>query len=206
MTTSSDPAVSDPAATRPGPGARPPASGMGTGSPLGAGARIALALLRIALGFTFLWAFLDKLFGLGYSTPRSGSWINGGSPTKGFLSHVDVGPLTTFFHNIAGKTWCDWLFMIALAGLGVALMLGIGMRVSAVGGTVLLAMMWTAEWPPDKTTSSLQPSGSANPVLDFHVIYALGIIACTLCYAGRTVGLGRAWERTSLVQRFRWLT
>ena len=30
----------------------------------------ALAVLRIATGFVFLWAFLDKTFGLGYATTR----------------------------------------------------------------------------------------------------------------------------------------
>ncbi len=31
---------------------------------------IFLSLTRIAIGFIFLWAFLDKLLGLGYSTCR----------------------------------------------------------------------------------------------------------------------------------------
>ena len=30
----------------------------------------------------FLWAFLDKAFGLGYATPSGNAWINGGSPTR----------------------------------------------------------------------------------------------------------------------------
>ena len=30
----------------------------------------ALAVVRIAFGLTFLWAFLDKLFALGFSTGR----------------------------------------------------------------------------------------------------------------------------------------
>ena len=38
-----------------------------------------------------LWAFLDKTFGLHYSTPSSKAWIHGGSPTKGFLTSIDVG-------------------------------------------------------------------------------------------------------------------
>ena len=33
------------------------------------GARRSLAVLRLATGFIFLWAFLDKTFGLGFSTP-----------------------------------------------------------------------------------------------------------------------------------------
>ena len=73
-----------------------------------------LAVLRIATGLIFLWAFLDKLFGLGYATPSAKAWIAGGSPTKGFLSSVDVGPFTTAFHAIAGTWWADWLFMLGL--------------------------------------------------------------------------------------------
>lgn len=41
-------------------------------------ARAVLALLRIAVGFVFLWSFLDKTFGLHYSTGPARAWINGG--------------------------------------------------------------------------------------------------------------------------------
>jgi hypothetical protein len=44
---------------------------------------VALNPLRVALGVEFLWAFLDKTFGLGYATPSAKAWIHGGSPTKG---------------------------------------------------------------------------------------------------------------------------
>ena len=36
----------------------------------GGAARRVLATLRMAMGFIFAWAFLDKLFGLGFSTGR----------------------------------------------------------------------------------------------------------------------------------------
>ena len=52
-------------------------------------------MFRVLLGFEFLWAFLDKTFGLGYATPSARAWINGGSPTKGFLgSGQAVGQAT----------------------------------------------------------------------------------------------------------------
>src|SRR5690348_5433065 len=54
--------------------------------------RYVLAMLRIALGWIFLWAFLDKLFGLGHETTEKAAWINGGSPTKGFLANAATGP------------------------------------------------------------------------------------------------------------------
>ncbi len=77
------------------------------GSMLSSTAARALAALRICTGFLFLWAFLDKTFGLHYSTPTARAWINGGSPTGGFLNNVGVGPLQSAFHSIAGTGWAD---------------------------------------------------------------------------------------------------
>ncbi|WP_407697882.1 hypothetical protein [Streptomyces kaniharaensis] len=100
------------------------------------GARLAIAGARITVGFVFLWAFLDKTFGLGYATREAGSWLNGSSPTKGFLSHVSAGPLQSTFHQWAGQAWADWLFMLGLLGIGLAFVGGVGMRVAAGGGVL----------------------------------------------------------------------
>jgi thiosulfate dehydrogenase [quinone] large subunit len=153
-----------------------------------------LAALRVVIGFTFFWAFIDKLFGLGYATPAAKSWLNGGSPTKGFLSSSS-GPFRGFYTSIAGDGWANWLFMLGLAALGVALLLGIGMRVAAVSGAILYLMMWTVVLPP-----------SNNPVVDEHVIGALAVIVLGLASAGDTVGLGRWWKQLPIVQRNPWLS
>ncbi len=175
------------------------------GSQLTATAARALAVLRIGTGFVFLWAFLDKTFGLGYATPDARAWINGGSPTRGFLSNVEVGPLEGFFHDIAGAAWADWGFLLGLLGFGVALILGIGLRVAAVATAVMMALMWAAEWPLAQTTSAGEPSGSSNPLIEYHVIYALVAVVLALTYAGHTWGLGRPWARLPLVRENRWL-
>ena len=61
-------------------------------------ARFVLALLRIAVGFIFLWSFLDKTFGLHYSTGPSRAWINGGTPAQSYLTGATTGkPLASFF-------------------------------------------------------------------------------------------------------------
>ena len=164
-----------------------------------------LAVLRITTGFIFLWAVLDKTFGFGYVTPAAKAWINGGSPTKGFLSFVEVGPLQGFFHSIAGNSLVDWLFTLGLLGIGVALVAGIGMRIAAVATTVMMAGMWLAEFPLAQTTAAGKPSMSTNPLIDYHVIYALAAIVLALAYAGHTWGLGRLWARLPFVQKNRWL-
>jgi len=166
--------------------------------------RVALNLLRLALGVEFLWAFLDKTFGLGYATPDARAWVHGGSPTKGFLSGVDAGPLQSLFNAIAGNPVIDWLFMLGLLGIGVALILGVALRIAAASGVVLLLMMWLASWPLASTVAG-KPTGSTNPLIDDHIISALAIIVVG-AYAAHSAGyLGRWWSHQPLVRRLPWL-
>jgi thiosulfate dehydrogenase (quinone) large subunit len=165
----------------------------------------ALAVLRVTTGFVFLWAFLDKTFGLHYTTPWAKAWINGGSPTKGFLSSVDIGPFQSTAHAIAGSWWADWLFMLGLLGLAVALLAGVALRIAAGTGILLLAMMWFAEYPLAQHTATGAASGSTNPIVDSHFIYIAILFVLATAYAGHTWGLGRWWARLPLVQRNRWL-
>jgi thiosulfate dehydrogenase (quinone) large subunit len=161
--------------------------------------RRTLAVLRIATGFIFLWAFLDKTFGLGYSTAKAAAWINGGTPSQGFLkSPAVVGPFKPFFAAIASPT-TDVLFMLGMLAVGVAVILGIGLRISAVAGTIILLFMYLAEW-------SFGPNAaSTNPVVDYHIIFALSLIVIAVLSAGDAWGLGRSWKRLSVVQNHRWL-
>ncbi|MBG0816658.1 DoxX family membrane protein [Planomonospora sp. ID82291] len=147
------------------------------------------AITRIALGWIFLWAFLDKLFGLGFSTPSERAWINGGSPTSGFLKGTGENALGGMFSGLAGQGWVDWLFMLGLLGIGTALILGIGLRVAAVTGALLMVLMWMAQLPLE-----------TNPIIDDHIIYALVLAGLALSNAGDTWGLGRQWGATNLVR------
>lgn len=175
-----------------------------TGTVSQAPARV-LAVARIAVGIIFFWAFVDKLIGLGYSTSAAKAWINGGSPTSGFLGHVEQGPFRSFFTSLAGSGIVDALFMLGMLAVGVALILGIGLRISAVAGSLIMVLMYVAEWPLAKLTFDGQPTGSTNPLVDYHLIYALVAILAALFAAGNTWGLGRIWESTSLVKRLPWL-
>ncbi|MFC4537110.1 hypothetical protein ACFO60_40605, partial [Sphaerisporangium dianthi] len=65
------------------------------------------AVVRLALGWTFLWAFADKLFGFGFATPAAKAWVNGGSPTTGFLKGTKESALGGFFTGLAGQAWVD---------------------------------------------------------------------------------------------------
>lgn len=149
-----------------------------------------LGVTRLALGFTFLWPFLDKTFGLGHETASADAWINGGSPTAGFLGRGTSGPFADFYQGMAGHAWADWLFMLGLLGIGSALILGVATRIAASAGALLLVLMFTAALPPEN-----------SPIMDSHIVYALVLGVLALSHAGRTLGLGKVWERQPVVER-----
>jgi len=151
-----------------------------------------LAGLRISLGWVFLWAALDKTFGMGHDTASKDAWIHGGSPTYGFLHFSAVGPFAEMYKDIAGQGWADWLFMLGLWGIGIGLILGIAMRISAVAAAAMLVLMWSVVLPP-----------ANNPFMDDHLIYAIAALALAALSAGRPLGLGTWWEQRSMVRRHR---
>ena len=156
-------------------------------------ARYVWAVARIGMGWVMLWPFLDKLFGLGHETASGDAWINGGNPTKGFLSG-SVGPFSGIYHDIAGAGVVNVLFMVGLLAIGVALLLGVAMWPACVAGATMMVLMWSASLPPQN-----------DVFMDDHLIYALLLIALAAVGAGNTLGLGRRWSRTGLVQRHAWL-
>ncbi len=156
---------------------------MGTEIERGGFGQFMFALTRLSIGFIFFWAFLDKLFGLGRGTPKEKSWLNGGSPTQGYLANLK-GTFADAFKNIAGDAWADWLFMIGLCGIGLALLLGIGMYVCAVTGSILLFLMWLTALPL-----------SSNPFMDDHLVYAFIIVAIAATGAGLRYSLAGWWRR-----------
>lgn len=147
--------------------------------------------LRLLLGWSFLWAFLDKMFGLGFATCRleegaidfgcDAAMMSGGSPTYGFLNFATQGSHT--------GSWFDWMaptapdainfadvgFVAVLLMGGLALMLGVGTRIAAVGGAILMLFMFLAVdvWPEN------------NPINSSHIIEMAAFLGIATVGAGR---------------------
>ena len=175
-----------------------------------------MGVLRIAMGWTFLWAFIDKAFGLGFSTGRNAetgaivfggpdAWVNGGSPTSGVVGFALKGPFKGAIQTVTGyemtqagpqvAAWVDWLYMVTLLAIGVALILGIATRLAAIGGIAWMAVFYlaTAIWPEH------------NPFLDDHIVEIVVLAAVLLANAGRYYGFGRAWQKLGFVKTRRYL-
>ncbi|MBI4812415.1 hypothetical protein HY798_03185 [Candidatus Falkowbacteria bacterium] len=152
-------------------------------------------LLRLGMGWIFFWAFIDKVFGLGFATASGKGWLDGGSPTFGFLKFATHGPLAGIYQSMAGNPVVDWLFMIGLLLIGLALLLGMGVKIAGYSGALMLVLMYTAGFMPPVH----------NPFLDDHIINAIIMIGLTVVDAGSWLGFGRWWGNTKIVQRFGWL-
>lgn len=161
-----------------------------------------LGLIRISLGFIFLWAFIDKLVGLGFATCRStttnvidvgcsAAWFQGGSPTTGFLKFGTSGPFADFYQSLAGSGFIDWLFMIGLLGIGIGLILGVAMRLSVISGILMMLMMYSATlWPVN------------NPIIDDHIIYALLLVTLQVANTHQAFGFGKQWAALPLIKKY----
>jgi thiosulfate dehydrogenase (quinone) large subunit len=151
-------------------------------------------LLRIVMGWTFLWAFLDKVFGLGFTTAADKSWLLGNSPTAGFLANAAHGPFAFIYKAMAGSALVDWLFMLGLLLIGTSLLLGIGVRIAGYTGALLMFFMWTALLPPEH-----------NPLIDEHVIQLFVLLGLAAVKSGHWLGIGEWWSKQPIVRKNRWM-
>ena len=118
------------------------------------------------------------------------AWINGGSPTFGFLKFGTVGPFASFYQGLADSVLVEWLFMLGLLFIGVALTSGILVRLGGLVGVLLMLLMYLGLIPPKN-----------NPFLDEHLIYALVMLGFVFVHTCRHLGLGYWWSNLGFVKR-----
>jgi len=150
-----------------------------------------LGVLRIALGLIFLWAFFDKLFGLGFNTARDKSLaIREFSNLWIFIKFKWM--VSSVFNPLAGSVLVDWLFMLGLLLIGLALVFGIVVNLASYSGVLLLFLMWLASLPLEH-----------HLFLDEHIIYLIVLLLITFTNAGDYLGFGKSWKK--LVKKNKWL-
>jgi thiosulfate dehydrogenase [quinone] large subunit len=100
------------------------------------------------------------------------------------------GTFATVFQSLAGNPIVDWLFMLGLLGIGVALIVGAGVRIAAISGSIMVLLMWLAEFP-----------SANNPLLDEHVIYFFVFLVLSSTDVTQQMGLGAWWQKLPLVKK-----
>ena len=152
----------------------------------------AIAAMRIALGAGFLWAGLEKVFQFAGT---------GAFNAAGFLAHATGGALPgSAATAIVNPTHDFWVSLAANAGavsainvlvqggeiaIGIALILGLATRFSAIAGLVMMGLFYVANW-----------SFATGP---FNEQFMYGAVALVLALigAGEYYGLDALIEKTS---------
>ena len=124
-----------------------------------------LAAFRTLTGWIMLWPFFDKMFGLGFQTPHGGGWIDGVSPSS-YVVYLADGVFKDLYVFLAGNLAIDIVMMASLLVLGVSLILGVASKLTTFGMCAFLLVMYSIHVPP-----------SDNPVVDYHILLVLGILA-----------------------------
>ena len=143
------------------------------------------------MGFIFLWAFLDKTFGFGFSTPIERSWLNGGSPTTGYLTNAVSGIFADNFRSLAGNIMVDWLFQLGLLFVGTAMLLGIATRLAGYTGALMMFLIFLSVFPPQ-----------TNPLIDDHMIYILVLLGLSTVESGSLFGIKKWWNGLLIVKKY----
>lgn len=143
-----------------------------------------LAVLRLATGLLFAGAFVARAF-----SPSNPSGLDLVRPDD---------RLTPFFVGVTSPL-SEAVLTSAMVGVGFAVMLGIGLRVSAVVGAGVMLTLCLADWSFDGSAAF------ATWPVDSRIVFALALIVIAALDAGDTWGLGGRWKAWRVVQRNHWL-
>ena len=139
---------------------------------------------RLTMAWTFLYAGLHQILDPNWSV-------------AGFLSH------TKTFHDVYAvfttPTWSPPITMLVEYGhllIGLSLLFGLMVRVSASFGVLLMLMYWTAhmDFPYIENTN--------NFILDYHLVYAGVLVYLIVKQAGHVWGLDGWAERLPLFREY----
>jgi len=140
----------------------------------------ALVILRVLLGWHFLYAGLTKLLNPGWSA-------------SGFLLHgiPEGNPIPQFWPYLAD----NWLWLIdplnawGLTLIGIGLIVGGAVRWCAFWGSIVMLFYWAASLP------------LANSILiDDHIIYVVILFGLGAFGAGRYLGIDASIEEWTIVK------
>lgn len=140
----------------------------------------ATLLLRLLMGWIFVWSGFDKLIR--------------GFDSSGFLVNGSQGPLHGWFVSLGENTAAtDVINPLVVWGqilIGLALIFGLGTRFALFWAAAMMFMFYIVQFPP-----------AHNPFMDEHLVYIVVFALLGALGAGRILGLDAVVERLPWVRR-----
>lgn len=157
-----------------------------------------IALIRIAMGWVFLFAGLDKFLNLDGGAPFSaagflkfataGSW-----PGVELAQGQSINPTHGFWVSLAGNpglvSVINVLVVFGEIAIGTALILGLFTRFASVMGTAMLLLFYFAAWD------------FALGIVNEQLMYAIVTASLGLIGAGKVFGIDAVIEKTEFVKK-----
>ncbi|MEX0321634.1 MAG: DoxX family protein [Puniceicoccaceae bacterium] len=150
---------------------------IGQSNPAGTPGMIVLTLLRIGIGWHFLYEGVSKLL--------DGNWTS-----VGYLQSA-TGPFAGLFHSLASNAVVlqvvDYLNILALVLIGVGLFFGLFTRASQLAGILLLSLYYLSH-PPVFTEPGFAREGSYF-IVSKDIIEITALVALMFFPTGKFLGM-----------------
>ncbi len=155
---------------------------------------IGILLLRLTVGWIFLYAGIEKLFG---ATPFTAAGFlkmgTLGTTSALVAKGTVVNPTHDFWVALAAShPWIDIVNVLVPYGqiaIGLALILGLATRFAGAMGVLMMLFIGVASW------------SFANGVMNYHFLLVVSTIVLALVAAGEVYGLDAYVDETPLVKR-----
>ena len=135
---------------------------------------IGILLTRVTVGWVFLYAGIEKVFG---ATPFTAA---------GFLKFGTIG---TTAEKVADGTIVNFLVVFGEVAIGAALILGLATRFASIAGALMMTLFWIAAWD------------FAFGAIEYHSVLAIVTLSLGIIGAGEFFGLDAIVETTPIVKR-----
>ena len=147
---------------------------------LSRGAAFAIVVLRVVIGWHFLYEGLAKLQAPAFSA-------------AGYLQQ-SRGPLAPFFRSLAADPnllpWVNQATMWGLVAVGLGLVLGCFTRLASLGGIVLILMFYLCN-PPFVGYFYAVPTEGSYLVVNKNLVELAALVVVFLTRSGHVAGLDR---------------
>ena len=156
--------------------------------------KIAIAFTRVAVGWVFLYAGLEKLFGAEpFSAVGFLKFGTIGTTSAHVAEGTVVNPTHDFWVALAGNgtllPLVNFLVVFGEVAIGAALILGIATRFASIMGALMMTLFWVAAWD------------FAFGVIEYHSLLAIVTLALGIMGAGEVYGFDAIVDRSPVVQR-----
>ena len=155
---------------------------------------IGIALTRITIGWVFLYAGIEKVFGAQpFSAVGFLKFGTIGTTAEKVADGTIINPTHGFWVSLAGNGTLipivNFLVVFGEVAIGAALILGLATRFASVMGTLMMGLFWLAIWD------------FSHGVVEYHSVLAIVALGLGIVGAGEFYGLDALVESTPIVKR-----